>query len=657
MNDLNMKKYPAFSLLEILLALTIFVFIIGSVSIFSIDAVMYAKNEQRLVSANNQMTQLLSAVVDFKNLSWSEFSAEADGTDKYFTRSGAVFSITDGTQVVDGVTRYFSANPVYRDDTGNIVTTGGVLDPFTIKVTATVEWTDLWGDAKSSSISTYVNKWDIQRWRNNTQEQFDVGTYWQTESTLDNDGEVKLELLVDLLPNWCNPALSATYHDIPGNGIASTVIAYGDKAFLGTGANASGTAFTKVDIDTTETEPVINVLGSWDNGKVNMLFNDGDYTYMASDTNSQEVRILDHSDTPYSVVGYVDAPGSTDGMAIYKIGNVGLLGQGRVLVVFDASSPIGSRSVLDTITLGRSSSSITTLVAIGDFVYVGMQSDTYEVYEVNISDPNDVIQTGRLSVNSMNTTDLYVTEDQTRLFLLTTHNGSEDELFLVNLTNRLNKAPIINSLNLDTMSTTSAAIVEEDMIMIIAGSSLGGQDNYRVFQYNDEQNIVDCGGLYVEDPISDIDATTIYDPVWDKTNYYTYALTSDNSKEFQIVRGDEGELGGLGFGYRSNGTYESLIYDSVALSPDYLYFNWIEVLPEGTDIQLQIRSASSEAAVAEATWVGPDGTAGTYYTDPSYAEIPTLHDGNRYIQFIAYLSTENPDYTPELHKIDIFYEE
>jgi hypothetical protein len=53
------------------------------------------------------------------------------------------------------------------------------------------------------------------------------------------------------------------------------------------------------------------------------------------------------------------------------------------------------------------------------------------------------------------------------------------------------------------------------------------------------------------------------------------------------------------------------------------------------------------------TWnyLGPDGTGSTYYTATS--TIGTMHNGNRYLRYKAYLNTTDQNYTPTLSDVQI----
>lgn len=653
-------KYKGFSLLEILMAISIFVLMAGSVAVFSIDAVAFVKNQEISVEANSQMNQIMNAVIDYKAVNWSEFASHTGGNSKYFSTTGGVLDISDGVDVNNDITTYFTVESVYRDDDYNIVESGGLLDPYTRKVTVYSSWTDIRSILQEREVVTYVNNWEVQRWRNDVESDWILGVHDQTMGTNEDGGEVTLELIVDLLPNWCNPVLSSTYHDIPGSGIPTSVNAQEIYAFFSTGENASGEAFTKIQVNpVTYGEPTISFLGVWDVGKINYAYPipNTNYALLGTDDNAKEVRIIQHGSTPYNEVGSFNGPGSLDVSVTTKGGNFGYASPGRMVYCFDLSSYTGSRPQVDYLSFGTSSSSITDLDYKSGYLFVGMSTDTNEMYVVDVSNPYDMTIINQISVNSMNTRDIFVTNDLTRAFILTSLSATEPELFILDISDIDGTYTVVNSLDISSMQTTSMAVVEEDHVLVVAGNSISDQDNYRVFVWEDEINIIDCGGMQLDVNINDIDATRLYDDVTGEYNYYTYAIVDDSDAEFQIVRGDEGDIGGYGYGYFREGTYYSVAYDAESPDANYHYFRWYETLVEETDLQIQIRAATTIAGLESATWIGPDGTNSTWFTEPTYAEIPDSMDGKQYMQFKVYMTTTNQDVTPVLEKIDIFYEE
>jgi len=121
----------------------------------------------------------------------------------------------------------------------------------------------------------------------------------------------------------------------------------------------------------------------------------------------------------------------------------------------------------------------------------------------------------------------------------------------------------------------------------------------------------------------------------------------------------EGELkleSSLG-SYISSGVLISSIFDTGTST------NWsrVDILPSsqptqtGSDsVKFQIATASENTATTSWNFLGPDGTAGSFYTI-SNNNINSVHDGDRYIRYKIFLSTEDSSYTPNISDFAISF--
>jgi len=73
-------------------------------------------------------------------------------------------------------------------------------------------------------------------------------------------------------------------------------------------------------------------------------------------------------------------------------------------------------------------------------------------------------------------------------------------------------------------------------------------------------------------------------------------------------------------------------------------------LPTGSSVRFQVRSAESAEELAQASFVGPDGTQSTYY-QTSGASLWAGHDGDTYVQYRALLASSNPALAPLLRQV------
>jgi len=108
-------------------------------------------------------------------------------------------------------------------------------------------------------------------------------------------------------------------------------------------------------------------------------------------------------------------------------------------------------------------------------------------------------------------------------------------------------------------------------------------------------------------------------------------------------------------GYTASGDLVSGTKDSnplvVGLSPKWSTLSWTATTPASTALRFQV--AASDSAYGPFSFVGPDGTAATYYT-ASGASLSQFN-GKRYLQYRAYLTSSNTAATPALSDATVCY--
>ena len=77
---------------------------------------------------------------------------------------------------------------------------------------------------------------------------------------------------------------------------------------------------------------------------------------------------------------------------------------------------------------------------------------------------------------------------------------------------------------------------------------------------------------------------------------------------------------------------------------------WEASTPHGTGVLLQVRSAVSEAGLADAAWTGPGGEGGHFKDSGAALNLPATH---RWLQYRATLTTPNGGSTPVLEAVHI----
>lgn len=157
-----------------------------------------------------RMQETYEALRSIRERGWSYVAT--NGT-YYPTRDGTQWILTPGSETADGLTRSVVVSDVYRDATGDVVSSAsGTLDPSTKKITTNVQWT-------TPVESMLENSWFISRYLQSasvtqtTEDTFLQGSLYSLKTTNNAGGEISLSN--NNKAKWCSPALSSTSIDLP----------------------------------------------------------------------------------------------------------------------------------------------------------------------------------------------------------------------------------------------------------------------------------------------------------------------------------------------------------------------------------------------------------------------------------------------------------
>lgn len=632
------NKY-GFSLVELLVAVAIFTLMAGSITFAAIDSVRNVRTLEDRTRAVGLINETANLLILIKDSSWRAIMDNSDGTPKGIVEADGSFEIVDGPVSRGEYSVYFIGGPVFRDDDGNIVQTGGHEDYHTREVTITVAWKDILGVERERSTVVFVNDWNAKRWRQTTEEDFLAGTTEFTRVVNKDDGEVELQQVV--YADWCKPSLSMSAYDLPGQGITRTIVAGEGEVYLGTGQNASGVSYIGISVDEAD-PPNVDVVGQFDGHKTNDIFGEDDYSYIATDTNAKEVVIIRTSSLPYVEVGYFDAPGPTDADSVVVDGNMGYVTTESTLYSFDLSSKNGSRPQMGTLSIAGVASSMKIR---SNYLFITSNSTTEQVQIIDISDPANMAKVGWISLDAGGGVDVAVSEDFTRAYVATVAHSSKPELFVVDLTEKTGARPVIGSFDTSGMDPKGVATTPVDRLIIVGS---GGQQ-YQVISIENELSPTKCGGMNIASGIYDV--ATYVNSVG---TAYSYIATGDSNSEFKIIKGGLGGGGDDGQGYAEEGTFESEVFDSGSSQTEFYYVGISGEEPSGAGIRVQIRSGD-QADLTGVGWVGPDGTAGSFFVVGGTQAIPSPASRNRYIQYKLTLNS-NTVQTPIFEDITITYQ-
>lgn len=636
----------SFSLVEIVVAISIFLLIFTSVAFFAADTLRFTGNSEKRINATLQIQEFQSAIMLNKNDLWATIVNGTDTGDKSVTLVNNKYSIIDGSTEKNGITTKFTITKAYRDSSSNIVASGGVEDARSRIINLSSSWKDITGKDITVNSQIFVNDWNTSSLKHTTSADFAPGVFNSTG--VDNsvgDGAVKLHQII--YPDWCNPSLALNQYDLPGNSVSKTVFALPGKAYLGTAGTSTTNAMTKLNISGV-TPPTISLEGTFGGYAVNDIFIVGDYAYLATTDNNKEVVIVNISSYPYTEVGYFDATGTDDANSVYVQGTVGYVATARKVQSFNLTSNSGPRSKYGEITLANTPvflqfDYVSQIIVRGNYIFAALENDWYEFAIGNVTNPSNMTFISQRSVNNLQTSDIYVSPDGNRTYFGTNYGSGQNQFYVINTQNKSNPT-IISSYNTQGMSITAITIIAQDNRAILVGKN--GQE-YQAINIANESNLSKCGGMDINSGIEDVD--TVTDGLG---NAFAYLVTNDNSAEYKILRGGPGG-GANGTGYVSNGGYISPVINSQSTAPTYYTFEGIAQIPANTTLKFQIRAGSTPSL--SGPWIGPDGTSSTYFTANQAQPMPVSLNNKQYFQYNSFFTSDTVS-SPILEEIRLNYQ-
>jgi len=642
------KKYKAFSLFEIILAIAIFSLTILLVGTLSIEGIRATKNMSDKNTSLFYLKEIFNAITITKNELWSQIVINTNSGPKHLNFINNRYSIFDDAEVINGVTFSFSVGEVQRDVSGNIVNSGGTVDPHSRVINVIANWTDLLGQPNNVSSGIYVNDWNTLDILQTLQTDFDLGTNNLTHTTNLAGGEVSL--LPKFYPDWCKPTVALSTYDIPGAATSKTLFSYPGITYLGTDGG-TGIALTKLIITSVE-YPEVTVAGTFNGYTVNNIFVDGNYAYLATTNTNKDVVIINISTTPYTEVGYFNTSRSEEAESVYVVGTTGYVAAGKYIFTFNLTSKTGARAQygLKKISLNENwgqISVVSQIVVKNNYLFASLDEDWYEMSIVNVTNPASMGTPVQTNVNNQQTLDIYVNDAGTRAYFGTNNSSYEREFFIVNTTDKTHECPIIGSYDTNGMNIKGIAIVARDSRAVLVGT---GAEEYQSLNISNERSIVRCGGMQLNLGISDVDSVIDIDG-----NAFSYIVTNDALGDFKIMRGGPGLGGDInGYGYIPSGDYTSNVFDTDSTTTTYYYMEWLGLKPAGTDLKLQVRAGTTEDLSA-LPWIGPDGTVSSFYTAMLPTALPTSFKNKRYFQYKAFFTSDTIS-TSRLDQIKINYQ-
>ena len=157
----NPKSNCGQTILEVVIALAIFIFISASLSALILGGANAALHGSEQTEASAIAQEGLEALRSIRNGAWNELAQSPAGV----LMSGGQWIISGVQNSIPPFTRILTLLPVCRSIAGDIATCPGTMsDPHTVRAVSTVSWTTAEGAANQAVHSSYLTNWDALRW-------------------------------------------------------------------------------------------------------------------------------------------------------------------------------------------------------------------------------------------------------------------------------------------------------------------------------------------------------------------------------------------------------------------------------------------------------------------------------------------------------------
>lgn len=611
-------------------------------------------------------TEAEEAVRSIRGIGWSTLGVYQNGVTYHPVNASSTWALQSGAEPIDSFTRSIVFSSVSRDAGGAIVASGGTPDSSTRKATITVSW--ITPIPASVTSVMYLTRHQNMVKIDTTQADFSSGDATQHVKVINlSGGEVVLGSTGGY-GDWCTPSLTISALDLPKSGVANAISSIQGNIAAGTGENASGVSYANVLVTDPAhpTNPTATISGTFDGFKTNDVFIESDYAYLATDTNSKEVEIISLSGTDangkYSEAGYFNAPGNGNANGVVTSGDVGYMVGGTKLYAFNLSSKSGSRPIRDPdgLTLPATGKKI---VVVGNRAFVVTEASSAQLVIVNISNPDNLTVLDQVGLPADDGVSVYVNASGTRAYVVTEQSSTQREFFIVNTeSGSAGYKQVLGSFDTNGMDPKGVVVVSGPRAIVVGR----GAEEYQVIDITNEQAspLPRCGGLEVNTGINGIDTVLAA-----SGRAYSYIITGDATTELKII---EGGPGANGSDYYLTGTFVSQVFDATAIATgsSAVAFNRMSAgvtqPTSQTTVLLQFSAADpvdGNCSSVTYSYVGPDGTSGTYFTSTDGVtiggSIPVSDDGagfenpSRCFRYRAEFMTPDSTLTPVLFDISI----
>jgi hypothetical protein len=366
-------------------------------------------------------------------------------------------------------------------------------------------------------------------------------------------------------------------------------------------------------------------------GNINGLYVSGNFAYIATASTTSEFRVVNVSNkSSPTQAATVDVTGAAAANSIYVDGTFAYLGRvnsttagTNEFVIYNVTTPTAP-TLSGSLNL---SNTVNSVYVSGNFAYLATSITTAELTIINITNKAAPASAGTYDANGTSiAADIH--GSGTTVYLGKANNTGGAEFFILN-------AATPSSVSLVGSYENGGNIngVRVSGTTAFLGTAVTNAQ-FRVLNIATPSSPALLGSLNLASTGNDIFFS----------GSYAYLSTTHDTRELTIVRAAPETSGG---GYQTSGTFESTSFDAAA-SAAYNYLTFTITEPASTNIRFQVAVNDNNS-----TWnfVGPDGTASTFYDTPQMIRLST---NGRYIRYKATFSGPGIS-TPVISDVSVNY--
>lgn len=619
------NSYSGFSLVEVILAMAIFVLFISALGVISTSSVVGNQTGAQRSQVHAFVNEGYEAVLAVQNQGWNYLLATSTGV----RLNGSAWELKGEEDIRNGMVRTVSIQEVCRNGADQIIVCpGNYTDLHTWYVSTTVAWNPSSFSTNTLSTGAYISNWDSQDWIQTDWSGGDGQAIFMDEEQFESASSINVGVVGEI-----------GLEEVVGNA-------------TGTWQFASGELLTHSLFDDFDD-------GTFANTQLSGIGQDISIGLI------DEVQWVEDPDSQVPTTERLFAVSAIDEDYVWAVGRSGKIlkyNGNQWLEYVD----IGTTQ-LNTI-LGLSTSSAWSV------------GNSGKIYEFDGVDWNEVQDTGGMNwwgIDMTTTTDGFLVGNQGKIYR---YDGNTWSQFQDTGNHNWFSVDMIDE-DAGWMSGNSGKIYRYDgnswtefqdtgtmawrdihMFDNSSGWAVGNQGKFYRYDGNTWTQFMDTGNhtwfsVNFTDPSNGIAVASsgevrIYDGnAWEEldigtgtTLYGVDLLDADNG----WIVGNNGKIFTYTQAYAQSGTYLSEVFDSGATTSTWDYLYWSEMLTAGSDIIFETRTGNTQ--VPDGSWSNFQGN----YSDPQVSNI--ISPDGRYLQYRTTF-TVGDDYsqTPVLNNVNVLY--